>query len=189
MTEKNLFSIRVLLTVAVTIFIWALLTWDFFHGGVPSHHLLHRKDLPAISNWWSGFILPALTWFLLVKIESKLLLKKLDNSNLLIDLKKTLYSLIYGLLFGVLVSVFFSFGLSFISSYMFQSLFVLALFVRLYKAEYFLGFVIGMSATFGSVLPILIGGIITLILALIYLIIRRFILFLINKIKHVFQKK
>lgn len=45
---------RFLLTLVVVLCIWSLLIWQHFHGGVPSHHLLHRSDLPAVSNWWGG---------------------------------------------------------------------------------------------------------------------------------------
>ncbi|MFT4567067.1 MAG: hypothetical protein ACI9FN_002031 [Saprospiraceae bacterium] len=34
--------------------IWTVLIWDYFHGGVPSHYLLHDKDMPSIANWWGG---------------------------------------------------------------------------------------------------------------------------------------
>src|SRR6056297_3560735 len=38
------------------------LVWEYTHGGVQSHHLLARPDLPAISNWWGLAILPFLGW-------------------------------------------------------------------------------------------------------------------------------
>lgn len=33
--------------------------------GVPAHHLLNNPDLPRISDWFGGLLLPALTWALL----------------------------------------------------------------------------------------------------------------------------
>jgi hypothetical protein len=49
----------------------ACLAWEHFHGGVKSHHLFHRSDLPAISNWWGALVLPGLAWFLLGRILSR----------------------------------------------------------------------------------------------------------------------
>ena len=52
MKPVTFFKKRIYCTILVTVFIWTLLLWDYFHGGVPSHHLLQNKDLPAFSNWW-----------------------------------------------------------------------------------------------------------------------------------------
>ena len=64
-------NIRIPLTITVTILIFALLIWQHFHGGVPSHHILHQADLPSISNWWGGLLLPVLTWVLSDKIQNR----------------------------------------------------------------------------------------------------------------------
>gem|GEM_PF-5307569 len=39
------------LAFSLLVFGTALLTYEHFNGGVQSHHLLDRRDLPAISNW------------------------------------------------------------------------------------------------------------------------------------------
>ncbi|HSF52731.1 MAG TPA: hypothetical protein VLA71_03215, partial [Algoriphagus sp.] len=56
-----------------------------------------------------------------------------------------------------------------------------ALFLPIYRAECLLGFVFGMTYTFGAVLPTLVGSILALIGAAIYLFIRRGIIFLGSK--------
>jgi hypothetical protein len=66
------FKTRLYFTGTITIFIWLLLTWNYFHGGVPSHHILKRKDFPEIANWWGGLLLPLLTWFLLYRIQKRI---------------------------------------------------------------------------------------------------------------------
>src|ERR1022692_3662511 len=70
--SDNLKKLRLIITVIISVLILGLLIWDYFHDGVLSHHILDQKNLPAISNWWSGILLPILTWFLLGKIKSRI---------------------------------------------------------------------------------------------------------------------
>ena len=70
--RQNFIVTRILITGIVTFLILGLLLWQYFHGEVPSHHILDRKDLPEISNWWGGLLLPILTWLLLSKIENRI---------------------------------------------------------------------------------------------------------------------
>ena len=58
----------------------------------------------------------------------------------------------------------------------------LALIIPIYRAEFFLGFVIGMAYSFGVVLPTLIGIVLALSGALLYLYVRRGILFIFQQI-------
>ena len=72
------------------------------------------------------------------------------------------------LLFGVLLAAFFTNGLGHISSYMFRGLLLLALFLPIYRAEYVLGFVLGMTFTFGAVLPTAVASLVALISAVLF---------------------
>ena len=81
MSEKVFFKTSLYFTGIVTIAIWSLLAWNHYHGGVPSHHILHREDLPAISNWWGGLLLPLLTWFLLYRIQKRLMRDNVEKSK------------------------------------------------------------------------------------------------------------
>ncbi|MFT5892214.1 MAG: hypothetical protein ACI9Y7_002324, partial [Dokdonia sp.] len=36
------FKNRLLFTVLVSILMWVFLAWDHFHGGVPTHYILHN---------------------------------------------------------------------------------------------------------------------------------------------------
>ena len=167
---------RIYLTGIVALAIWSLLAWNHYHGGVPSHHILARKDLPEISNWWGGLLLPLLTWFLLYRIQKRIGFN--DYKTLKINV---LHGFLAALFFGILLCTSFTLGFK-IESKMLMSVFIIALFFPIYRAEYLLGFVLGMTFTFGAVLPTLIGSVLILISAVLYLFVRRGILYLVEKL-------
>jgi len=175
------FRTRLYFTGIVTIAIWSLLTWNHYHGGVPSHHILADENLPEISNWWGGVLLPLLTWFLLYRIEKRII----DKNESVSQAPKLSIYVIYGftvaLLFGIVLSAFFTFGNTDMPGYMLLGLLLLALFLPIYRAECLLGFVIGMTFTFGAVLPTGVGSILVLTGVLLYLYVRRAILFVTTK--------
>ncbi len=180
MIEKLTLKIRIIFTAIVTLLIWTHLAWDYFHEGVPTHHILHREDLPGISNWWGGIVLPLLTWFLLVLIQNKV--NQHDKSDVKNSLIYFFYRFLGALMFGVLLSFFFTIG-SDIPGYMMIGIILISFFVSLFRPEYLLGFVLGMTYTFGAILPIGIGIVLTIIFIIAYKIVRSGILFLISKIK------
>jgi hypothetical protein len=189
MNDKLAFKIRLYFTGIVSVAIWLLLTWDYYHGGVPSHHILARNDLPSFSNWWGGLLLPLLTSFLLYRIQKRV---GSDNNKkpLLSNVPNNiLYGFISALLFGIVLSTFFTIGNKDIPFYMMMSLFAAALFFPIYRAECFLGFVIGMTFTFGGVLPIGIGSILALIGAALFLLIRPATLLVSTKLMHLITTK
>ncbi|WP_461054376.1 hypothetical protein [Spirosoma arcticum] len=191
MHEETFLKIRLYFTGAMMISIWLLLIWDYHHGGVPSHHILQRKDMPEFSNWWGGLLLPLLTWFLLYRIQKRIINPKNGNSRASKFSLNILYAFIIALCFGILLSVFFTFGYTEMPLYMLTGLLLLALFLPIYRAECFLGCVIGMTFTFGGVLPIGIVALLTLIGMVLYLLVRPGIIFftsrfanLVSSIKH-----
>jgi hypothetical protein len=181
MSEKVFFKTGLYFTGIVTIAIWTLLAWEHYHGGVPSHHILHREDLPAISNWWGGLLLPLLTWFLLYRIQKRLIPDNIEKSKALKRPTNIFYGFAGALFFGILLSVFFTFGYTNISGYMIIGLFLLGLFFPIYRAQCILGFVIGMTFSFGAVLPTVVGSIFALVGAVLYLYLRRGILYLLSR--------
>ena len=181
MNNKQFFKLRLYFTAIVTLAMWSFLAWDHYHGGVPAHHILAKKEMPAISNWWGGILLPALTWFLLYRIQKRTDANNNQNGEGPIHLKIILYQFAGALLFGMVLSVFFSLGNTDIPGYMILAIFPLALFYPMYRSECLLGFVIGMTFTFGGVLPIAIGSILLLVCAAIYLVIRPAILYISGK--------
>ncbi|KQB38344.1 hypothetical protein [Flavobacterium aquidurense] len=179
MSEKRFFKIRLYFTGIIAIFIWLLLAWNYYHGGVPSHHVLNDKNLPEISNWWGALLLPLLSWVLFYWIKKRVINVEDDES------KKSVFAIFYGflgaLIMGVILSVFFTLGYANFPAYILLIILLSGLFFPVYRAEYILGFVIGMTFTFGAVLPTGIGFILALIGAFLYLCIRPVFLYIISR--------
>jgi len=164
MNEKTFAKIHLFGTGIVAVSIWALLLWNHYHGGVPSHHILAREDLPSISNAWGALLLPLLAAFLLWRMKSRLVAGPAG--------KPVIYGFAGGLIFGILLAVFFTLGYSDILGYMMNGVLILALFFPIYRAECLLGFVLGMTYTFGAVLPTGVGTILALIGFVLYKLVR-----------------
>ena len=173
MKVAELLSKRLIFTLLVVLCIWSLLIWQHFHGGVPSHHLLNRSDLPSISNWWGGILLPFLTWFLVGRINMR---KGTKNSNAVIG------GFFGALFYGIALSASFVNGFEQISSLMGPGLLIIALFFPIYRPQYFLGFVIGMTYAIGALLPTGFGVVVGLVSFVIYNYIRPIPLYLFRKL-------
>jgi hypothetical protein len=146
----------------VSIAIGALLIWEHYHGGVPSHSFMARKDMPSISNWWGGLLLPLLTYFSIYRIQKRVF----TEENKVVkpkELQSILLLFVAGLIYAGSMAYCFVTDKSEINGFLFQGLFILALIFPLYKAEFFLGFVIGLTYTFGAILPTFIASIFVLI--------------------------
>lgn len=165
-------SVRLWITAAVLVAQLAHLAWEHFHGGVASHHVLRRADLPAISNWWGAVVLPLLTWFLTGRIQRRVVALPAGSRTV----SGLPWSVVAGfcgaLLVGAVIAGSFAIGAQGITSWAFQAMLVLALFLPAYRAESLLGFVLGMTLTFGAVLPTAIGSIVAAGSALIHLVLR-----------------
>jgi hypothetical protein len=158
MNQVALKKIGLAIVATVSVGIWALLIWEHFHGGVPSHSFMARKDMPAISNWWGGLLLPLLTYFSIYRIQKRLFLK--DESTVVSpkQLQSLLFLFVAGLLYAGAMAYCFVTDKEDINGILFQGLFVFALIFPLYRAEFFLGFVIGLTYTFGAILPTFIAS-------------------------------
>jgi len=143
LAEQRYARIAIAGIVFVTAGIWSLLGWQALHGGVPAHHILHRADMPAISNWWGALLIPLLTWYLVRRMKPRATRRP----------KLVLASFAAGALVGTAQAVTFFTGHEAITSNIVLSLFVLALFVPIYRAECVLGFILAMTVPFGAVLP------------------------------------
>jgi uncharacterized membrane protein YeaQ/YmgE (transglycosylase-associated protein family) len=182
MNEIRFFRIRVYFTSIIAISIWALLIWNHYHGGVPSHHILNDKNLPEISNWWGALLLPLLSWILFYRIKKRAVAdidNELKGSGFQINI---IYGFIGALFSGILLSVFFTLGYANFPAYVLLMILMSGLFFPIYRAEYILGFVLGMTFTFGAVLPTVIAFILALIGAFLYLCIRTLILYVVSRI-------
>jgi hypothetical protein len=154
--------LRIGLTILVTIAIWSLLGWQHFHEGVPSHYLLQDPDLPLISNWWGGLLLPGLTWGLLSLSRRRVKDAKPPRTGPVIT------GLLAALAFGASMTITFFTGHESITGYLFFGLLPLALILPVHRPECLLGFVLGMTPGFGAVLPTLFGGVMALAAFLIH---------------------
>lgn len=157
--------LRIIITVIVTLLICGHLAWDHFHGGIPTHYLLHDKDLPGIPNWLGGIVLPFFTWFLLYRIH-----KRIDDSEVAVaseSLRNITLRFFSAVLVSIAIAICFMNGIDVID-YIMGSVFVLAFFFPLYKSEYLLGWVLGSTFTFGAIIPIGFGSLFALVFLLLY---------------------
>ena len=149
---SNFTQIRVAFTLAMLVLIGSLLGWQHFHSGVPSHHILQRADLPELSNWWGLLVLPILSWTLLGRIESRLK-KQTKPHNQGKQFKQILALFFLGLTMGLCIIISFTYDYKpFLDAVPFLFL-VLSLFVPIYYSEFILGCILGMTYTFGALLP------------------------------------
>lgn len=141
-----------LVALSSIVFVAALLLHDHFNGGVRSHHLLDRRDLPSISNWFGLVVLPLLGWLLGVRLRNQI--NSVSRSGLPIGIG---IGLVCSVLYGAALAGSFVVGASGITSGLFFGLFLLAAALPIYRIEYIFGFVVGMTFTFGAVLPALVA--------------------------------
>lgn len=142
-----------LITGIITVAILSLLIWQYFHGGVPAHHILDKKNLPAISNWWGALLLPVLTWFLLGRIEKRL--QKQGATAPLTQKQNLRIAALFllGLIMGLGIAISFLYDYKPILDNVLYFILVISVAVPIFYSEYMLGFVLGMTYTFGAVLP------------------------------------
>lgn len=163
---------RVWITGAVAVCMWALLVWEHTHGGVASHNILHRAGLPAISNWWGGVLLPVLTWVVLGRVQRRAVrpvgVSAGASGGSAQYPRAAILGLVGALAYGALMATSFSLGYSALTSSMFKGAFLLGLALPLYRGEYVLGFVLGMTFVFGAVLPTLAAGFVAAVSAVLY---------------------
>jgi hypothetical protein len=174
-------KIGLIFITTISIGIWSLLIWEHYHGGVPSHSFMARKDMPSISNWWGGFLLPLLSYFSLYRIQKRLNLTHNNNRISTAQIQSVLLLFGAGLLYACAMAYCFETDKSDVNGILFQGLFVWALILPLYRAEFFLGFVIGLTYTFGAILPTFIASVIVLISYIAHLCVYPFVLKILKK--------
>ncbi len=155
--------LRVGLAIAVAVAVGALLSWQHLHDGVPAHSFLARKDMPSFSNWWGLLTLPALTWFAVGNIQSRL-------ADHRVSTRSAAFGFFGALLFGLVLAVAFELGFNAIPSAQIQLVPLIALLLPIYRAESLLGFILALSYTFGGVLPLIIGTVLATGGAALYLV-------------------
>lgn len=167
---------KLILIFIITIFIFGILLVEHLHGGVASHHVLGNKDLPEISNWWGALTIPIISWFILLIIQRK----NTDNNQQDLVSKSQINGFLGAFLFGIILTIVFYSSLE-IHNYLLLLTFVLALFIPLYKPQFYLGFILSMAYGFGGLLPLLFGIVLLGIYAFEYLVMRQGLLIIYNK--------
>lgn len=150
---------RLLLTILALCAEMGLLAREHFNGGVLAHHLLANPELPAVSNWWGLLLVPLLTWWTVGRVERR--------AQLAVSAGRRLkpappLAFLCALTYGAVLAALFAAG-SPLVDYVFFGLLALALVVRLWHAEYLLGFVLAMSFVAGPILPAMFGAVIALL--------------------------
>jgi hypothetical protein len=142
-------SVVSLLPLAAFAYAAALVAYEYFNGGVKTHHFLARADLPGFSNWLALLVLPFLGIVLAVRAKSE------QGHRASSILSPTLAAGTAGALaYGAVLAASFHFGLEQVSLVLFLGLFLCAIVFPVYRAEYIFGFVVGMTIAFGSVIPL-----------------------------------
>lgn len=178
MDHTSFSRLRQRLTLGVTLAILSLLTWQQLHGGVPAHSFLARDDFPRISNWWGALVLPVLTWFLTGRVLDRM--QDAGGANAAATWRSARRSFAVALLYGAVLATAFTLRRSEITSSLFFALPVIGILLPIHRAEYVLGFVLGMTYTFGAVLPTFIAALLSIVTALLYLVLRPFVLRLVG---------
>lgn len=173
MNEQQAKRIRIYLTVAVLLAEIGHLAWEHFHGGIASHHFLNRADMPAVSNGWGLLLLPVMSWFLggialrrSIATAAAVTINAPGGQAEAAGLARGVFvGFFAGLLFGASLAATFSMGYQDVTSILFFGILLLALVFRVYRAECVLGFVLGMTFTFGAILPALVASVTAVISA------------------------
>ncbi|KFI07515.1 hypothetical protein [Massilia sp. BSC265] len=132
------------------------LGWEYTQGGVPAHHLLNNPDLPAVSNWWGLLVVPLLVWFLVGRIQRRAAtLVQTGSRERFRTLAQTRFAVAF--LWAAALALAFTFGHPAVT-WIFFGAFAAALIAGAWRAEYVLGFALGMTLTFGAVLPVLVAS-------------------------------
>ena len=171
MNDKPLLRWRAYFTALVMLAELAHLVWEHLHGGVRSHHILNRADLPAISNAWGALLLPAMAWFLSGRVQKRITSQSHAKDAAAMLPASVVAGFVGTLVFGTLFAGSFAYGYETVTGYLFQGLIVLALLLPLCRAEWVLGFVLGMTFTFGAVLPTVVGSVIAALSAVAHLVV------------------
>lgn len=173
MNTQSMNRVRMMLTAFVLLAESLHLTWEYTNGGVLRHHLLNRSDLPAISNWWGALLLPLLSWFLFGPLLRRVYApvgpdQKSGQMPIAI-----IGGFVAALLYGLALATTFTLGYEDVTGYLFLGLFLLAVVIPLYRPEYILGLIYGMTFTFGAILPTIINLLIAAVSATLHFLVRQ----------------
>ena len=145
----SLRNVSPLAPIAGLVFALAFVAFEYFNGGVKTHHFLARADLPGFSNWLTLLVLPVLG----VAFAARASIEKTSHANGATS-QQLAVGAVSSLLYGGALAASFLLGLGQLSLVLFLGLFLLAIVLPIYRAEFIFGFVAGMTIAFGSVIPL-----------------------------------
>lgn len=154
---RSMLDNRVKVTVGAFIFVAALVSIEHFRGGVVTHYVLAREDMPGISNWWGLLTIPLLSWIVASLIKRRKNQAAESGQKPAENDDKVLKRFLAALAFGIVASLLWEFNLENLLQYFILFPILIAFFQPVHRPEYLLGFVLGMLHTFGGVLPIVVG--------------------------------
>ncbi len=129
------------------------LAWEAQHGGIKVHHLMQSAALPGLSNLWGLLILPVLAAWAARRLPPAGAGRAREWAPLLIGFALPL-------LLGLALAQAFSVQAQALTEGLFLLILLLALLLPAHRPECLLGFALGMSWTFGAVIPTLVGALI-----------------------------
>lgn len=130
----------------------ALLGWEATHGGIGAHHLLADPSRPAISNAWGLLVVPGLAWLAAITVGRR---ARRDAGAV----RGALWLWAGALATGAALAAAFALGPPGASDAVALGALAAGLVARSYRAEAAFGFVLGMMAAVGPVLPLLFVGV------------------------------
>ena len=132
--------------------------------------------------------MPTLTWFLLSRIEKRLD-KKISHTQQTNNAISTVFWLfLTGLVFGILLSTSFTNEYKPFLDNVLYIIIVLSFIIPVYYSEFILGFILGMTYTFGAIIPTVFILIVAVIGLVAYRIVRPIVLSLTARLANSFNK-
>ncbi|NNK18985.1 MAG: hypothetical protein HKP49_07505 [Maribacter sp.] len=169
---KSILENRIIVTSGTLILVSIFLFIEHLKGGVVTHHLLAREDLPGISNWWGLLTVSLLAWSVATLIQHRKRKAGPSEQKHVNDANKVLYRFLAALAFGIAASVLWELKLESVLQYFILLPILISFFKPVHLPEYLLGFVLGMMYSFGGILPIIVGLVLLMISFLIHSVIR-----------------
>lgn len=150
--EKLSIKLRIVITALFIIAISGVLLWEYTHGGVVKHYILHSDDMPGMSNWWGLIIIPLFTWIVssFIRIDT--------TNNISTEHRNILIRGLILFIIGCTISYIFTiYPESNFPLYITGTLVFISFFTPIHKAEYLLGYVLGTFFVFGTFIPVIAG--------------------------------
>ena len=165
---------RLRFTLAVMVFVILHLTVELLSGGVVVHYPLMDENMPPLSNWWGLLVLPGLAWI------AYGFMQKDSSGHGIMGLRNEVFFRLGGaFVYGAALSAGFELGLGETPLYLLLGLFLGGIFYPVYRAELVLGLIMGMTYTFGAIIPTVVIGLV----AISSLVLHNAALFIIRKLR------